>query len=116
MLENVVLGLKHHAATCPVAPRAVLLNPGNYELFGWDEIMGVPVEPSDQVLPERFRIACDGSANGIEEAVEQFMEQPVEVPQVVPVGPSDPGLPSDPFPRYVPNTDDLDEILDPYRW
>ncbi len=103
MLENIVLGIKHHASTCPMPPNAVLLNPGNYELFGWDEIMGVRVEPSDQVAPERFRIDCDGSANGIEEAVEQFVARPVEVPQVVPVGPDGP---SEPFPRYVPDTHD----------
>lgn len=102
MLENVVLGIKHHAASCPLPPRAVLLNPGNHELFGWDEIMGVPVEPSDQVAPERFRIDCEGSANGIEEALEVFAPSPVEVPQVVPVGPSGP---TEPFPTYVPNPD-----------
>ncbi len=105
MLKNIVLGLQHHASTCPMPPRAVLLNPGNYELFGWDEIKGVPVEPSDQVAPERFRIDCDGSANGIEEAVEQFTATPIEAPQVVPVGPAEPSLPADPFPRYVPDTD-----------
>lgn len=102
MLENIVLGIKHHNGTCPMPPRAVLLNPGNYELFGWDEIMGVPVEPNDQVAPERFRIDCDGSANGIEEAVEDFLGQPAEAPQFVPVGPSGP---SEPFPTYVPKPD-----------
>ncbi|MBJ7348747.1 MAG: hypothetical protein JHC87_09280 [Thermoleophilaceae bacterium] len=93
-------------------PNKVLLNPGNYELFGWDQIKGVPVEPSDQVPPERFRIDCDGSANGIEEAMEQFMPAPQEVPQVVPVGPSGPF--ETPF---RPSVDDLDDLpIDPFRW
>jgi hypothetical protein len=104
MLKNIVRGIDHHAATCPMPPRAVLLNPGNFELFGWDEIKGVPVEPSDSVAPERFRIDCSGSANGIEEAVEEFIAKPVEAPEFAPVGPGEPELPTDPFPRYVPDT------------
>jgi len=96
MLKNIHTGLQHHDATCPMPPRAVLLNPGNFELFGWDEILGVPVEPSDSVAPERFRIDCSGSAFGVEGAVEEFVVKPVEIPVTDPVGPV-PMLPTVPF-------------------
>ena len=93
MLRNIHAGLAHHDATCPMPARAVLLNPGNFELFGWDEILGVPVEASDSVAPERFRIDCSGSAFGVEEAIEQFVIEPVEVP----VGPSREPVPTAPI-------------------
>jgi hypothetical protein len=38
MLEFIRRGLDHHAQSCPLAPKAILLNPGNHELFGWDEL------------------------------------------------------------------------------
>ena len=67
MLEFIRRGLDHHAQSCPLAPKAILLNPGNHELFGWDELWGIPVLADDRVAPKRFRIDCDGSAFGIEE-------------------------------------------------
>jgi hypothetical protein len=85
MLAFIRRGLDHHASTCPLAPRAILLNPGNYELFGWEELWGVPVLPDDRVAPKRFRIDCDGSAFGIEEEVADSISVPV--PVVVPAYP-----------------------------
>jgi hypothetical protein len=87
MLEFIRRGLDHHAQSCPLAPRAILLNPGNYELFGWDELWGVPVLADDRVAPKRFRIDCDGSAFGIEEELREAVsvERPLEVP--IPAGP-----------------------------
>ncbi len=89
MLAFIRTGLDHHAGTCPLAPKAILLNPGNYELFGWEELWGIPVLPDDRVAPKRFRIDCDGSAFGIEEEVAEAIaaEAPAEQPLVVPVGP-----------------------------
>lgn len=89
MLAAIRLGLDHHAATCPMTPKAILLNPGNYELFGWDELWGIPVTPDDRVLPKRFRIDCDGSAFGIEDEVAEAVaaSEPAQRPLVVPVGP-----------------------------
>jgi hypothetical protein len=89
MLEFIRRGLDHHAATCPLTPRAILLNPANHELFGWDELWGIPVLPDDRVAPKRFRIDCDGSAFGIEDEVADYVgtEAPAEQPLVVPVGP-----------------------------
>ena len=37
MLAHIKAGVDHHNATCPMPARAILLNSGNYELFGWDE-------------------------------------------------------------------------------
>jgi hypothetical protein len=87
MLEFIRRGLDHHAKSCPLAPRAILLNPGNHELFGWDELWGIPVLADERVAPKRFRIDCDGSAFGIEEELREAVtvEQPLEVP--IPAGP-----------------------------
>jgi hypothetical protein len=95
MLAFIKAGVEHHNATCPMPAKAILLNPGNHELFGWDEILGIPVLPDDRVAPKRFRIDCDGSAFGIEDEVAEAIgtEAPVE-PLVVPAGP---GRESDPY-------------------
>ncbi len=88
MLEFIRRGVDHHAETCPMAPRAILLNPGNHDLFGWDELWGIPVLADERVAPKRFRIDCDGSAFGIENEVAEMLrvEQPAELP-MAPVGP-----------------------------
>jgi hypothetical protein len=81
MQTRIAAGLAHHNATCPMPARAILLNTGNYELCGWTELFGLPVEPRDDIPPKRFRIDCSGSAYGIEneiaEAVEEEMPAPV---------------------------------------
>jgi hypothetical protein len=96
MLAFIRNGLDHHASTCPLAPRAILLNPGNFELFGWDELWGVPVLPDDRVAPKRFRIDCSGSAFGIEDEIADEIR--ISEPLVVPAypGPARPGERSDP--------------------
>jgi hypothetical protein len=85
MLEYIRKGLDHHAQSCPLAPRAILLNPGNFELFGWDELWGVPVLPDDRVAPKRFRIDCGGSAFDIEAEISEAIA--VKEPALVPRGP-----------------------------
>ena len=85
MLEFIRRGLDHHAQSCPLAPKAILLNPGNYELFGWEELWGIPVLADDRVAPKRFRIDCDGSAFGIETELEDVIA--TDQPLVVPAGP-----------------------------
>ena len=89
MLAAVRAGLDHHASTCPLTPKGILLNPGNHELFGWDELWGIPVLPDDRVAPKRFRIDCDGSAFGIEEEVAEAVaaQEPAREPLVAPIGP-----------------------------
>jgi len=77
MLAFIRGGIEHHDATCPMPARAILLNPGNYELFGWSELYGLPVEPRDEVPPKRFRIDCPGSAHGIEEELADAVGQEI---------------------------------------
>ena len=95
MLAHIKAGVDHHNATCPMPARAILLNSGNYELFGWDEVCGLPVEPRDEIQPKRFRIDCPGSAYGIEEEIEEAIGEPLEAP-LVPVAPERPGREGEP--------------------
>ena len=90
MLKSIRCGLDHHNSTCPLPAKAILLNPGNHALFGWEELWGLPVMADDRVPPKRFRIDCGGSAFGIEDELEQFIKTktPVE-PVFVPTAPSD---------------------------
>ena len=55
--------------------KAILLNPGNWELFGWTELFGLAVEAREGIAPKRFRIDCDASAFGIEQEVASYVEQ-----------------------------------------
>ncbi|HEX4106533.1 MAG TPA: hypothetical protein VHX88_00275 [Solirubrobacteraceae bacterium] len=85
MLAFIRAGLDHHAQSCPMTPKAILLNPGNHELFGWDELWGIPVLADPRVAPKRFRIDCDGSAFGIEEEVAQAVAAQQEQERLVPL-------------------------------
>jgi hypothetical protein len=85
MLAFIRAGLDHHAQTCPMTPKAILLNPGNHELFGWDELWGIPVLPDERVAPKRFRIDCDGSAFGIEQEVAEAVAARQEQERLVPL-------------------------------
>ena len=91
MLAFIRAGLDHHNTTCPMPAQAILLNPSNHELFGWDELWGIPVLPHEKIQPKRFRIQCEGSSFGVEDAVEEFAQEttPAEVEErrVVPAGP-----------------------------
>ena len=75
----------------------------NFELFGWDEVCGLPVEPRDEIPPKRFRIDCPGSAYGIEEEIAEAVGEPLETP-LVPVHRNTGGLtgPSDGLVYYNP--------------
>ena len=84
MLAHIKAGIEHHNATCPMPARAILLNAGNFELFGWDEVFGLPVEPRDDIPPKRFRVDCPGSAYGIEEEIAEAVGEPLRR-AVVPV-------------------------------
>ena len=59
-------GLDQHNRTCPVPARAILLNPMDHGLLGWDDLWGLPVLPDDRVKVKHFRIDCEGSAADIE--------------------------------------------------
>jgi hypothetical protein len=50
--------LDEHDATCEQTPKAILLNPANHELLGWDEILGLPILPDPRVDPLRVKLVC----------------------------------------------------------
>ena len=89
-LAAIRAALDHHNADCPVPANAILLNPVDHELMGWDELWGLPVLPDERVATKRVRIQCDGSAFGIEDEFADAVsrEQPAVLPVVVPVGPA----------------------------
>ncbi len=68
-LAAIRAALDQHNDSCPVAANAILLNPVDHELIGWDELWGLPVISDERVPTKRVRIQCDGSAFGIEEEV-----------------------------------------------
>lgn len=90
-LAAIRAAIDHHNASCPVPASAILLNPVDHELLGFDELWGLPVLPDERVPTKRVRIRCDGSAFGVEDAVEEFAvrPRPVEVPVVAPAGPAE---------------------------
>jgi hypothetical protein len=79
MIAFIKAGLEHHDATCPMPARAILLNAGNYELFGRQELFGLPLEPRDDIPPKRFRIDCPGSASDIENEIADALGEPLTV-------------------------------------
>jgi hypothetical protein len=58
LLECVRAEIDAHAEECTQTPKAILLNPGNYELLGWDEILGLPVLPDPRVQPDKAKLLC----------------------------------------------------------
>lgn len=76
MLAHIRMGLAHHDHTCPLPAYAILLNPANHQLFGWDELWGIPVRADERIAAKRFRIECDGSAFGIEDELEELLTEP----------------------------------------
>lgn len=84
MLENIVKGLAQHDASCPMPAQAILISHFDRERFDWEDVAGVAVVADDDVQPERFRIQCEGSARGIEDALEEFIEAPELIPVEVP--------------------------------
>ena len=89
-LAAISAAVQHHNETCPVPANAILLNPVDHELLGWDELHGLPILPDDRVPTKRVRIDCDGSAHGIEDEVADAISQQTPSPMVIPVGPRDP--------------------------
>jgi hypothetical protein len=89
-LAAIKAALDHHNVDCPLPPNAILLNPVDHELMGFDELWGLPVLPDERVPTKRVRIQCDGSAFGIEDEVADAVasEQPATQPMIIPVGPS----------------------------
>ena len=45
--------LEHHNKECPGRANAILLNPVDHALMGWDELWGLPVLPDERVPIKR---------------------------------------------------------------
>lgn len=58
LLATVRQVLDRHAAACNQRPKAILLNPGNHELLGWDEFLGLAVLPDPRVEPMKAALLC----------------------------------------------------------
>lgn len=91
-LAAIRAALDHHNSECPVPGNAILLNPVDHALIGWDELWGLPVLADERVPTKRVRIQCDGSAFGLEDEIAEAVAgtQETQRPMVVPVGPRDP--------------------------
>jgi hypothetical protein len=90
-LAAIKAAIDQHDGSCPVPANAILLNPVDHELIGFDELWGLPVLADDRVPVKRVRIQCDGSAFGIEDEVADAVarEAPAPIPVVVPAGPAE---------------------------
>jgi hypothetical protein len=90
-LAAIRAALDHHNDSCPVPANAILLNPVDHELIGWDELWGLPVLADERVPTKRVRIQCDGSAFGIEDEVADAVarEEPIVVPVIAPAAPGE---------------------------
>lgn len=92
MIEGMREAWELHADDCDRPPNAILLNPANYDLIGWDEALGLPVLPDPRVPADKFRIHC-GVCGGQIGAVPVWWDQDgnayVETRRVV--GQRDPG-------------------------
>lgn len=64
ILEGIRVAWEEHARECEQPPKAILLNQGNYELIGWDEVLGLPVLPDGRLDPMRFRLLCGVGRGG----------------------------------------------------
>jgi hypothetical protein len=64
MLLNTRAALDEHDKTCDSEAKAILLNPGNFDLIGWNEVFGLPVLPDDRVEPMRARVLCGIGTGG----------------------------------------------------
>lgn len=65
ILANLNAEWDWHARDCEQPPKAFLLHPGNFELLGWDEALGIPVLPDERVAPKRCRLICGVGFGGV---------------------------------------------------
>ena len=70
------IGIDRHNSKCPVPAEAILMNPVDHTLMGYLRLWGVPVLPDPSVPTKRFRIQCEGSAEGIEDELGAYLGEP----------------------------------------
>jgi hypothetical protein len=64
MLENIRAACAGHAEECDQPPKAILMHPGNFELVGWNEVLGLPIVPDEGVEPKHFQLLCGTGRGG----------------------------------------------------
>jgi hypothetical protein len=67
-------GIDRHNAKCPIPADAVLLNPIDHGLMGYQRLWGFPVLPEATVTTKCFRIRCEGSAAEIEHELSGYQD------------------------------------------
>jgi hypothetical protein len=76
------LALDDHNAKCLVPARAILMHPEDFDRFGLSTLWGLSVEVDTRVRRGFFRIACTGSAWGIEGELEAYLRVARTAPDV----------------------------------
>ncbi|MEK6251641.1 MAG: hypothetical protein AABM43_06825 [Actinomycetota bacterium] len=64
MLLNIRSALADHDENCDSEAKAILMNPGNFDLIGWVEVLGLPVLPDERVEPKMARVLCGVGTGG----------------------------------------------------
>lgn len=66
-LAAIRAALDSHNSSCQTPARAILLNPVDHGLLGWEELWGLPVLPDDRVKVKHGRIDCEAHDWQVEE-------------------------------------------------
>lgn len=74
-LIQIRVGLDRHNKRCLAPARAIVLNPIDHQLMGFNNLWGVPVIPDESVPVKRVQIDCEGSAERIEEELADHLEE-----------------------------------------
>ena len=69
------IALDRHNVRCPLPAQRFLLNPVDHDLLGWERLWGLPVQPDARVATKRVRVACEGSADNVEEELEELLRE-----------------------------------------
>lgn len=72
-LMQIRVGLDRHNSNCPAPARAILLNPVDHQLMGFNNLWGVPVLADGSVPVKRVQIDCEGSPERIEEELADYL-------------------------------------------
>ena len=65
--------LDGHNSWCPVPARAILLNPVDHALLGFDDLWGVAVIPDERVRVKGIQLDCEASAWDCEAEIETLL-------------------------------------------
>ncbi|HEX7060050.1 MAG TPA: hypothetical protein VF176_09390 [Solirubrobacterales bacterium] len=72
------IALDRHNAQCPLPARGIHLNPVDRGLLDWGSLWGLPVLPDTRVAMKRVRIDCEGSADNVDEELEELLREAEE--------------------------------------